>query len=422
MKFEGVEDDGDVDDSTEEFSREKTSRNKERKRPAVAAGERAILVTFRDPFTENEAQGLLEAAGYVLAAKILTKRLTHPQYGVGSGKAEEIRRVAEEEKTNLVVVDGRLSSSQAHNLARLTHQQVIDRERLILNIFDKRATSSEAKLQVKLAELKYEIPRAREAVRLSLKGEQAGFMGMGEYAVDIKFRALKRQMAVLQKKLDQTRKRRDLFRTSRDRLSMPLVSLAGYTSSGKTTLFNRLVSETKEESSKLFTTLGTTTRGFEPLPGRRVLLSDTVGFISRLPTYMIEAFKSTLEELTYADLILLLVDASEPPEVFETKYASCRQVLEQLHIDPSRIIVILNKLDALPTRAELGERAASLSGVPHLGISARTGEGLRKLRITLIERLFEVTHEQPVEENYTDEVNSHEEKSLREPTELARAK
>jgi len=371
-------------DADEELIRKKPGKHA----PQGSTGDRAILVTFRDPFIENEARGLVEAAGYVIAGRMATRRLSHPQYGVGTGKAEEIRKMAEVEKTDLVIVDGRLSSSQAHNLAKFTHQQVIDRERLILNIFDKRATTSEAKLQVKLAELKYEIPRAREAVRLSLKGEQAGFMGMGEYAVDVKFRALKRQMAVIQKKLDQARKRRDLFRTSRDRLSLPLVSLAGYTSSGKTTLFNKLVSESKEESSKLFTTLTTTTRGFEPLPERKVLLSDTVGFISRLPTYMIEAFKSTLEELTYADLILLLVDASEPFEVFKTKYTSCRQVLEQLHINPSRIFVLLNKLD-LSSVDELRERILFLGDMPSLGISAKTGEGIRKLRVNIVERVFE---------------------------------
>ena len=124
-------------------------------------------------------------------------------------------------------------------------------------------------LQVKLAELKYEIPRAREAVRLSLKGEQAGFMGMGEYAVDIKFRALKRQMVLIQKKLEEAHRRRQLFKSSRDKLKLPFVSLAGYTSSGKTTLFNGLVSESKEESAKLFTTLTTTTRGFEPFQEKR---------------------------------------------------------------------------------------------------------------------------------------------------------
>lgn len=353
-------------------------------------GKKVILVTYPDAFISEEAKGLVEAAGYRLVESITQKKLSNQQYGVGSGKAIEIRDIAEQKKTELIVVDERLSSSQAHNLAKFTHQEVIDRERLILDIFNSRASTTEAKLQVKLAELKYEIPRAREAVRLSLKGEQAGFMGMGEYAVDVKFRALKRQMSIVQKKLEEARKRRKLFMNARERLNMPFVSLAGYTSSGKTTLFNRLVSETKEESQDLFTTLTTTTRKFEPLAGKQVLLSDTVGFISRLPTYMVEAFKSTLEELTYADLILLLIDASEPIETMMIKYRSCRNVMEQLHINPASILVLLNKID-LVQKEQLSEKMAMLEDLPAMSISAKSGDGTKKLKLRIVSTVFETT-------------------------------
>lgn len=351
-------------------------------------GIRIILITYPDQFVKEEAIGLVEAAGYSVASTVTQKKFTHPEFGIGSGKAQEMRNLAESEHTSMIVVDDRLSSSQAHNLAKFTHQQVIDRERLILDIFNSRATTTEAKLQVKLAELKYEIPRAREAVRLSLKGEQAGFMGMGEYAVDIKFRALKRQMVLIQNKLEDARRRRDLFKVSRERLNIPFVSLAGYTSSGKTTLFNRFVSESKEASPNLFTTLTTTTRGFEPLSGHKVLLSDTVGFISRLPTYMIEAFKSTLEELTYADLILLMIDISEPIDNVQVKYQSCRQVLDQLGINPVKILVIMNKIDLL-RREEIEERKSIFGDMPLIGISAKTGDGTKKLRVKIVQRLFE---------------------------------
>jgi GTPase len=352
-----------------------------------SSGKRVIVVTYRDEFIKKEAVGLVEAAGYSIASIIDQKKLNHQQYGVGSGKAEEIKSIAEDLGTQLIIVDDRLSSSQAHNLAKFTHQEVIDRERLILDIFNSRATTTEAKLQVKLAELKYEIPRAREAVRISLKGEQAGFMGMGEYAVDIKFRALKKQMTLVAKKLEEAKKRRDLFRVSRARINLPLVSLAGYTSSGKTTLFNRLTSETKEESPKLFTTLTTTTRNFESIDGKKILLSDTVGFISRLPTYMIEAFKSTLEELTFANLILLMLDASEPAENMEIKYSSCRETLDQLHINPTKVLVVMNKLDLAP-RVGREERAGMTGELPNIGISAKTGEGLRKLKVRISEILY----------------------------------
>jgi GTP-binding protein HflX len=376
------------------FDKEDTGSNSQEERKSRRSNSNAkkiILVTFPDEFMKNEAIGLAEAAGYFVSDVVTQKELHHKQYGVGSGKAEEIRGMAEEQDTKMIIVDDRLSSSQAHNLAKFTHQEVIDRERLILDIFNSRATTAEAKLQVRLAELKYEIPRAREAVRLSLKGEQAGFMGMGEYAVDVKFRALKKQMSIVSKKLEEAKKQRRLFRISRERLDVPLVSIAGYTSSGKTTLFNNFTSERKEESSKLFTTLTTTTRSFEPLPEKKVLLSDTVGFISRLPTYMIEAFKSTLEELSYADLILLLIDVSESVDNMEIKYSSCRQVLEQLHIDPMKLLVVLNKLD-VTAREELKQKEALVRDIPRIGISAKTGEGLRKLRLEIVRRVYPEEH------------------------------
>lgn len=372
-------------------------------------GKRVILVTYPDEFAKEEAIGLVEAAGYQIVAVMSQKKLFHPQYGVGAGKAEELRSISEEKKAQMIIVDERLSSSQAHNLAKFCHQEVIDRERLILDIFNSRATTTEAKLQVKLAELKYEIPRTKEAVRISLKGEQAGFMGMGEYAVDIKFRALKKQMALIQKKLEEARRRRQLFKVSRDRLQLPLVSLAGYTSSGKTTLFNRLVSEAKEESPNLFTTLTTTTRGFEPLPGKKLLLSDTVGFISRLPTYMVEAFKSTLEELTYADLILLVTDISEPEENIQMKYQSCRQILDQLHINPLKVLVVLNKTDLVPNK-EVVEKANLFYGFPTIAVSARTGEGSKKLKVRIVDQVFvessDANYGNVIQENLVESIKS----------------
>ena len=376
---------------------------------AKMTGKRVILVTYPDKFVTEEAVGLVDAAGYSIAELLTQKKLNHPQYGIGSGKAEEIRDIAEEKKTSMIIVDERLSSGQAHNLAKFCHQEVIDRERLILDIFNSRATTTEAKLQVKLAELKYEIPRAREAVRISLKGEQAGFMGMGEYAVDVKFRALKKQMSLIQKKLEDARRQRQLFMASRERLNLPYVSLAGYTSSGKTTLFNRFVSETKEESANLFTTLTTTTRGFDPLPGRKVLLSDTVGFISRLPTYMVEAFKSTLEELTYADLILLLIDSSEPEENIRIKYESCRQVMDQLHINPVKILVVMNKMDLVPKEEQPERLSMFRKDLPTIGVSAKTGDGLRKLRVKIVERVFSEQQGEEEAEQEAEEIISEQE-------------
>jgi GTP-binding protein HflX len=224
-----------------------------------------------------------------------------------------------------------LTSKQIHNLEKLTGTQVIDRERLILNIFYSRATTTEAKLQIELAEIKYEMPRIRENAKLASGSERPGKGGMGVYIVDVKFRDLKRRMSFIKEKLADAHQKRELYHQQRLKARMPVISLIGYTSSGKTTLFNLLTSENKETSSSLFTTLSTTTRWLKINnrdigrggSDKEVLLIDTVGFISRLPHYMTDAFKSTLEESLAADLILLLIDASEEIENIRIKYESC---------------------------------------------------------------------------------------------------
>ena len=216
-----------------------------------------------------------------------------------------------------------------------------------MDIFFSRATSTEAKLQIQLAEIKYEMPRVRENAKLTPGStERAGKGGMGEYTVDVKFRDLKRQMSFIKEKLQEAKRKRKLYLQKRLKTGMPVVSLLGYTSSGKTTLFNLLTHEQKEISSSLFTTLSTTTRSLKINDtGLVVLLTDTVGFISRLPTYMIEAFKSTLEESLAANLIFLLIDCSEKIEDIRIKYSSCWNILDDLNVDRSKVFVILSKSD-----------------------------------------------------------------------------
>jgi len=213
---------------------------------------------------------------------------------------------------------------------------------------------------------------------------------MGEYAVDVKFRALRKQMAFIKEKLEKSRRVRDLHTSERRKLGVPFVSLAGYTSSGKTTLFNRLASESKEESPNLFTTLSTTTRMVTFQSSRsRILLSDTVGFISRLPAYLVESFKSTLDELRYADLVLLMVDASEPWDSIRTKFLSCRETLSELEVDPGKILVVLNKMDLLPNRGESAmEKDPLFSDFDSVNISATEGYGLRQLRNRILRRVI----------------------------------
>jgi len=363
-------------------------------RPSFGRGRstenKATIVTYRDEFAQREITELAEAAGYSVQAVLPQKTVLKSEYGVGVGKAAELFEIVSDNDSKTLIIDEELTSSQANNLSKVTHVEVVDRSRLVLNIFAKRATTTEAKLQVQLAELKYEMPRARDAVRYSVDGERAGFSGMGESAVDVKFMALKRQMVSVKQKLVKAQSFRQLQRVERRKLDLPFVSLAGYTSSGKTTLFNRLATESKEESPTLFTTLTTTTRAVNLGDSkRRVMLSDTVGFISRLPTYMVESFKSTLEELTYADLILLILDASENEEAVRIKLQSCLDTLTQLDVNPKKVLLVLNKIDLVENeRSRTIETEPLFKDLSVVKISAVSGMGLHQLR----NRVLSATH------------------------------
>jgi len=349
--------------------------------------DKVTIVTYPDEFSKHEIADLARAAGYSVQAVVTQKRVVKSEYGVGVGKAQELQQIVADNGSNTIIVDESLTSSQAYRLSTVTRAEIVDRERLILNIFARRANTTEAKLQVELAELRYEMPRAKDAVRYSVKGERAGFSGMGESAVDVEFRALKHRMAAIRERLEKSRTTRQLHTAERHKLGIPFVSLAGYTSSGKTTLFNRLASESKEESPSLFTTLTTTMRVVSLSDARRkVLLSDTVGFISRLPTYLIESFKSTLDELRYADLILLLVDVSESVDSARVKLRSCLDVLSQLDVDSKRVLLVLNKIDLLTdARNENLEEDSHFRDFDSIRVSAVRGDGLHKLRNRILE-------------------------------------
>jgi len=359
--------------------------------------DKATIVTYPDEFAKREIVELAAAAGYSVEAVITQKRVVKSEFGVGVGKAEELREIVRQNGSKTLIIDETLTSAQQYKLTTVTRVEVVDRDRLVLNIFAKRATTTEAKLQVQLAELRYEMPRARDAVRYSVNGERAGFMGLGETLVDTKFKALKRRMTTIKEKLERAQSSRSLHRKERLKLGMPLVSLAGYTSSGKTTLFNKLASETRPESPNLFTTLTTTTRAVSFAdPRRRVMLSDTVGFVSRLPTYMVESFKSTLEELTYADLVLLMLDVSEDEESVRIKLNSCRQTLAELSVDPTKILLVLNKIDLLsPGEARQIERLPLFGEFAVIKISAVRGDGLTQLKNRVIQKTYQKGEPQP---------------------------
>jgi GTPase len=347
---------------------------------------KVIVVTYRDSFRLEEAKSLVCSSTDSQIVKVVTQKfLNHSEYGVGSGKAEEIKQFALECKADQIVVDEHLTSKQIHNLEKLTGVQVIDRERLILNIFHSRATTTEAKLQIELAEIKYEMPRIRENAKLTSGSERPGKGGMGVYIVDVKFRDLKRRMSFIKEKLGDAHKKRDLYHQQRLNAGMPVVSLVGYTSSGKTTLFNLLASENKITSSSLFTTLSTTTRSFKVDNNGRgrgeLLLIDTVGFISRLPHYMIDAFKSTLEESLASDCILLLIDMSENIEDIRIKYESCWDVLDELKVDKSKVFVILTKFDSITDSEQMKNYITNNLKLSNpIAISSKSGYGIHKLK------------------------------------------
>ena len=228
------------------------------------------------------------------------------RYQIGAGKVEELARMVEETGAERVIFDNSLRTLQVYNLAKATKVEVIDRFQLILEIFTKRATTTEAQLQIQLATVRNELRHAREKVRLSKGSEQPGFMGLGAYEADVYRDAIKRQVQTILKKLAKVREKRVLQRERRTELGFLTISLAGYTNAGKSSLFNALTEDTVRVDNALFTTLSTTTRMVE-FSNRKFLLTDTVGFIDRLPLSLIEAFHSTLEETIFSDLILSLI-------------------------------------------------------------------------------------------------------------------
>lgn len=341
----------------------------------------AILITYDKEDAVTEAIGLCDAAGIQVIHTIKQHFLKKPKYGISGGVLEKLEEIAGKLKPDVIVFDEILKPSQNYNLASVLHREVLDREALILEIFESRASSAESKLQVKLAQLRYELVRAKEKVRLSSMGEQPGFMGIGKFEIDVYHDDIKHRMQSIKSKLEKAGKQRELHRQGRKRLGFKTISLAGYTSSGKTTLFNKITGESKEQSKSLFTTLSTTTRRFS-IDHEPFLIADTVGFISKLPAYMIDAFKSTLEELIHTDIIIVVVDISDSLFELRKKFASCMLTLSELGVEMDRIIFALNKSDLL-TVNEIEEKIEILNLKEYkkrIAVSAKTGHNVNELK------------------------------------------
>ncbi len=341
----------------------------------------AILITYDQDGSVDEAKGLCDAAGYEIVHVIRQNYLQKPKYGISGGVLEKLEETADRVRPDVIIYDEILTPSQNYNLATVLHREVLDREALILEIFESRASSAESKLQVKLAQLRYEMARAKEKVRLANMGEQPGFMGIGKFEVDVYYNDIKHRMQTIKSKLEKAGKQRELHRQGRKRMGFKTISLAGYTSAGKTTLFNKTTGETKTQSEGLFTTLTTTTRRLvinqEPF-----LIADTVGFISKLPAYMIDAFRSTLEELVHTDVIILVVDVNDSISELKKKFSSCMRTLSELGVEKDRVVYALNKSDLLEMD-EVKRKIEFLNLIENkkvISVSAKTGKNVSQLK------------------------------------------
>jgi GTPase len=351
----------------------------------------ALLITYHLEEITKEAISLADAAGYSIIKIVKQRNLTQSKFGIGSGKAEEVKELVEQLKPEVIIFDEVLKPSQQYNLAKVCKIDILDRERLILDIFELRASTAESRIQIKLAQLRYDMVRAREKVRLARAGEQPGFFGMGKYDADVYFLDIKKRSAVLKKKLEREEKRRDLFRIQRSRAGLPTISIAGYTSAGKTTLFNTLTGESKMEGKEVFTTLSTFTRAINLKNDKKLLISDTVGFVSKLPAYMIDAFKSTLQEITYSDLVLLVIDISQPIEEIKKKLDSSIHIMNELKVPMTKVLYVMNKVD-LTTLESAHYKCDKLGFLPFrqyiLLVSSKTGFNMDKLKDLIALRIF----------------------------------
>ena len=306
----------------------------------------SIIVSLKDDV--SEIKQLSESLGYSSVREFFQRRkIPDVRSYVGAGKVDEIKEFIDKRDGNvdLVIVDGELKPSQWFFLEKKLGVDVYDRIRLILAIFEKRADRKEAKLQVRLAQLEYERPFVRELIHRARSGEHPGFMAGGEYQVDDYYEMIKKQMKKIREDLRKIGDERDLRRQHRHRSGFYLVSLAGYTNAGKSSLLNLLSGEKVKVEGRLFSTLSTTTRRIKG-GNMPVLLTDTVGFIQDLPAVIIDAFHSTLEEIEVADVVLLTVDISEEEKIVENKLRVSLKELVDLGVI-STIVIVCNKIDLL---------------------------------------------------------------------------
>ena len=329
----------------------------------------------------DELAELAKTAGAEVAGRVIQKReAVHPVTYVGKGKLLELKEVLWETEATGIVCDDELTSVQLHNLEKELECKVIDRTLLILDIFAARAVSSEGKIQVELAQLKYRAARLvglRDS--LSRLGGGIGTRGPGEKKLEMDRRLIRERISRLKKELREVEQHRELIRTQRKASQKKIAALVGYTSAGKSSIENALTGAGILADAMLFSTLDTTTRVLELEGKQEILLTDTVGFIRKLPHHLIEAFKSTLEEAKYADIIIHVVDASNPQ--MDSQMYVVYETLRQLGVEGKPVITLFNKQDKLEEAGSFRDFQAQYS----IRTSAKTGQGLEELKTALLE-------------------------------------
>lgn len=352
--------------------------------PPPSATEKTVLVGLEhhgvSRWDLQESLAELRELAATAGAKVVdtvTQKLDHPTapYYIGKGKAEEVAARCTETGAGSIIFDDELSPAQGRNLEEVTSKKILDRTQLILDIFARRARSREGRLQIELAQLQYLLPRlTRMWTHLSRQTGGIGTRGPGETQLEVDRRRVQERIARLQKDLEEVRKHRAIQREGRARHQWPVVAIVGYTNAGKSSLLNRLTNAGVIAEDKLFATLDPTTRQFV-LPNKlKVLFTDTVGFIRKLPHTVIESFKATLEELRSADLLVHVVDLSHPQ--WEEHIAATDAVIRELEADGKHTLVVFNKIDRLENPEAIH---AAMARYPNsVAISVKSGENLQE--------------------------------------------
>ena len=345
----------------------------------------------------DELEELADTAGAQTVGKIIQNRETvHPGTYIGKGKIEEVRALMLATDATGIICDDELSPAQMNNLTDILDVKVMDRTMVILDIFAGRASTSEGKIQVELAQLKYRQSQLTGAGRaMSRLGGGIGTRGPGEKKLEMDRRLIKNRIAQLNRELREVKRHRELTREQRTKNRIPVVAIVGYTNAGKSTLLNTLTGAGVLQEDQLFATLDPTTRSRKLPSGQEILLTDTVGFIRKLPHHLIDAFKSTLEEAKYADLILHVVDASNP-QMDEQMYV-VYETLQRLEAMDKPVVTAFNKMDRIGESLTVRDFKADRI----VQVSAKTGEGLE----ALLQAIEEILREQKI---YIERVYSYQ--------------